>query len=132
MRGRALASLSRFAVKSFASPLSVLPLLRLRQIPLAVLVPGEGVPEGARLGLAGKHQRVNAALAVALSAEWAQRTGRHKEAEAVREVRSPGLSICFARREHGTVYYTGHHCSAQGAGATFSSRSWCHTQAFER
>ncbi|CAI7911446.1 unnamed protein product, partial [Closterium sp. NIES-53] len=61
--------------------------LRLRaaelQIPLELARPWHEVAPGVRVGLAGRHQQVNASLAVSLCRQWAIRSGREKEADAI-------------------------------------------------
>ncbi|CAI5524028.1 unnamed protein product [Closterium sp. Naga37s-1] len=55
------------------------------QIPLKVARPWHEVAPGVRVGLAGRHQQVNASLAVSLCRQWAIRSGREEEARAVDE-----------------------------------------------
>ncbi|CAI7806917.1 unnamed protein product [Closterium sp. NIES-54] len=53
------------------------------QTPLEVAKPWYEVAPGVLVGLAGKHQEVNASLAVSLCRQWAIRSGREEEAQAV-------------------------------------------------
>ncbi|CAI7925731.1 unnamed protein product, partial [Closterium sp. NIES-54] len=74
--------------------------LRLRaaelQIPLELARPWHEVAPGVRVGLAGRHQQVNASLAVSLCRQWAIRSGREKEADAIDQVNaSLAVSLCL-------------------------------------
>ncbi|CAI5470768.1 unnamed protein product, partial [Closterium sp. Yama58-4] len=53
------------------------------QIPLEVARPWHEVAPGVRVGLAGRHQQINASLAVSLCRQWAIRSSREEEAHAV-------------------------------------------------
>ncbi|CAI5494461.1 unnamed protein product [Closterium sp. Naga37s-1] len=55
------------------------------QIPLEVARPWHEVAPGVRVGLAGKHQEINASLAVSLCRQWAIGSGRTEEARAIDE-----------------------------------------------
>ncbi|GJP29527.1 hypothetical protein CLOM_g17046 [Closterium sp. NIES-68] len=55
------------------------------QIPLEVAKPLHEIAPGVHVGLAGKHQQINASLAVALCRQWAIRSGRMEEARALDE-----------------------------------------------
>ncbi|CAI5968599.1 unnamed protein product [Closterium sp. NIES-65] len=59
--------------------------LRQRAAELQVARPWHEVAPGVRVGLAGRHQQVNASLAVSLCRQWAIRSGREEEARAVDE-----------------------------------------------
>lgn len=63
------------------------------QISLEVAPPLESFddPSAISLGLAGDHQRINAALAVALCQKWTERAGAKAQLEALDQVRGKEL-----------------------------------------
>lgn len=63
-------------------------LLCFPQIPLEVCPPLETLddPASLSLGLAGDHQRINAALAVALCRKWTERAGKRGQLEELQQV----------------------------------------------
>ena len=67
----------------------------LAQIPLEIAPPLESCddPSAISLGLAGDHQRINAALAVALCQRWTQRAGPKAQVEALDQVRDRKLEL---------------------------------------